>query len=289
MTRRTGRGFTLVELLVVITIVVLLLALLAPALDEAIYQAELTLCGSRLHGLAIGVQVYAMDFKRRYPYRPGVDKAGFGWRDNSVKVAPPFGDFDDRFTLRGYIALNGHLVCPLNKAIDIESSVGNIYSNYQLWFGFRFYSPASTPREGMLRLGDRLTWDVRRFDILASDEDEIWEDQNQLFGAHPDRDGMTWQLWRQDALYGQDGQNSSDLTTGLAGGSRFTLSRWQFTGSPVRRGPIDRSFAMGDGAVTRLTDISLDEIRREERGLVKVPTFSKANSWPPLYTTLPAE
>jgi type II secretory pathway pseudopilin PulG len=34
-----------VELLVVITIIVLLLALLAPALEKAIYQAQMAVCG----------------------------------------------------------------------------------------------------------------------------------------------------------------------------------------------------------------------------------------------------
>ena len=47
-------GFTLVELLVVITIIVILLALLAPALDKAIYQAELAVCGTRVRAIATG-------------------------------------------------------------------------------------------------------------------------------------------------------------------------------------------------------------------------------------------
>ncbi len=49
-------GFTLVELLVVITIIAILLALLTPALDKAIDASERSVCASRLHqwGLAIG-------------------------------------------------------------------------------------------------------------------------------------------------------------------------------------------------------------------------------------------
>jgi prepilin-type N-terminal cleavage/methylation domain-containing protein len=37
-------AFTLIELLVVVTIIVVLPALLAPALDQSIYQVELTVC-----------------------------------------------------------------------------------------------------------------------------------------------------------------------------------------------------------------------------------------------------
>ena len=62
-------AFTLIELLVVITIIVVLLSLLAPAMDQAIYQAELAVCGARQNATCKGLSVYAMDFKRSYPYR----------------------------------------------------------------------------------------------------------------------------------------------------------------------------------------------------------------------------
>src|SRR5687767_44112 len=64
-------AFTLVELLVVMTIIAVLLALLTPALDVAVYEAELVVCASRLDALAKGVTHYALDFRRQYPYRKG--------------------------------------------------------------------------------------------------------------------------------------------------------------------------------------------------------------------------
>src|SRR5438876_557647 len=47
-------AFTLIELLVVVTIIVVLLALLTPALDRAIYQAELTVCAANQHTVGAG-------------------------------------------------------------------------------------------------------------------------------------------------------------------------------------------------------------------------------------------
>src|ERR1051325_1350647 len=106
-----ARAFTLVELLVVVAVIVVLLSLLAPALDKAVYQAELTVCGTHLHDIAVGVHQYTFQFKRQYPYRNGVQTQG-SWTPQML-AATQSDSVDDRKPLRGYINLNGHLNCPL--------------------------------------------------------------------------------------------------------------------------------------------------------------------------------
>src|SRR5437870_3033494 len=87
-------AFTLVELLVVISIIVTLLALLSPALDRAIYQAEMAVCGARLRSVAGSALIYAPDFRRQYPYRPTV-KNGDGSKPNNLYVnTGPAGAFN---------------------------------------------------------------------------------------------------------------------------------------------------------------------------------------------------
>ena len=64
---RKSKGFTLVELLVVIGIIALLIAILLPALSRAREQAKNAQCLSNLRQLATVYQLYANDYKDKIP------------------------------------------------------------------------------------------------------------------------------------------------------------------------------------------------------------------------------
>lgn len=58
---RTSAGFTLVELLVVVSIIAVLLALLIPSMELAVEKAKEAKCAANLHAFHIGIGSYAVE------------------------------------------------------------------------------------------------------------------------------------------------------------------------------------------------------------------------------------
>ncbi len=66
------RAFTLIELMVVVSIIALLVALLLPAIGKAKAEAMKSTCGSRLHAIGIAMATYLSSWDYRYPVN-GID------------------------------------------------------------------------------------------------------------------------------------------------------------------------------------------------------------------------
>ena len=84
--KRGMAGFTLVELLVVISIIALLMSILMSALRKARIQANRTVCASNLRQCGLAWFVYANDNDHLFPEAWAKDDDGYGF-------LPRFGDW----------------------------------------------------------------------------------------------------------------------------------------------------------------------------------------------------
>lgn len=256
--RTAGRGgFTLVELLVVVTIIVLLLSMLSPALSKSIYQAQLASCGATEKAALAGVVSYAMNFNKWYPSH-GLEGFGPTGKDpNAPRVfIGPMTIYDShdaqvrydmRPSLNGYIPINQGLQCPLTEQIDLEVSPPDsaIEVPYMLMWGWRYYI-GDQPDVGMARIGDALEWTekrgasatVHRYNLLIADMDLAYPEG--ISSSHPDD---------RRVLFPAKSEN------GAAYGLFWWSARWVAIPRNIKRGPLDLNFGFDDGSVQRLSGI----------------------------------
>jgi prepilin-type N-terminal cleavage/methylation domain-containing protein len=129
MRARIKTGFTLVELLVVISIIAMLLGILMPALNAARRSAYKTGCKQNLHGCGIAFRMYLDDNRNIMPIIYNMPNSTVQQDPNSVSLPGVLGKY-----LSGKEALK----CPADrlpgKNTTFFASEGSSYE-YNNWLG----------------------------------------------------------------------------------------------------------------------------------------------------------
>ncbi|MEX0776928.1 MAG: type II secretion system protein [Phycisphaeraceae bacterium] len=133
---RQSRGFTLVELLVVISIIALLIAMLLPALGRAKDMVRKTQCASNEHSHLIGFLNYAADHRGLMPNTGGANTSVDGYLQKSMAVSLLPNYFNIEPTMVGsvptfpYSKSIGLFFCP-QFAQDLTAAVaGTAYDGF---------------------------------------------------------------------------------------------------------------------------------------------------------------
>ena len=179
MRARHGRGFSLVELLVVIGIIAVLVGLLLPALNRAREHAKTTQCLSNLRQIGIGMHMYTSNFKGWVvpawvsgSMTPGVNHETWGSILVSLKYlpAPPqLGVNNPDLESQGDSVFR----CPSGLNRRHETTDPNPQSMTDPWnqvfwrrgtsVGFFDHWYAANAHEDELSTVDQLRWPMRKF------------------------------------------------------------------------------------------------------------------------------
>lgn len=133
-TTMKSRGFTLVELLVVISIIAILMSLALPALNSVRSQARATLCQTHIRNLLLEFEQYAQSGNDAFPFGT-IDGLTYapsnGWAGNGTADAPSWWWFDmleavNRSDLRD----SGVLECPSKRLEGHGLNASILWGNY---------------------------------------------------------------------------------------------------------------------------------------------------------------
>ncbi len=195
------RGFTLIEVLIVVGIIGVLVAILLPAVSKSREWARRVSCSSNLQQIAKGLQCYTQDYSGQYPLAWKTQywetqQDGPGWDDKMGWMRRVFGYLKDRNVFK----------CPSFKRAEDEfhyflgtraAYARNRKKGFQIEYSRVTVRVDLIEYPSILVLGGDCN---RKFDIWDCDRDDYtqpclgWKDEVQ------NENGPFWFPWHSEGL-----------------------------------------------------------------------------------------
>lgn len=152
---RSGRAFSLVELLVVVAVIGLLAAVLLPALARSQAAARRIRCVANLQQLGLAAQLYWDDhaggaFRYRGAFTNGGDVYWFGWLERGAEGARRFDPAAG--ALHPYLGDRGVAVCPALNYAAAGFKLKATGAAYGYGYNLHLSAPAGQPVVNVHRL-----------------------------------------------------------------------------------------------------------------------------------------
>jgi Tfp pilus assembly protein PilE len=133
-------GFSVIELMVVVSLVVVLLALLMPALKQARQRMRVTVCAANQRQVCIAMSLYATMFREYYPYMQINSEALKVYSDRLSEAGVVRAIADNR------AAIQSVFICPEYDMTRYRSQYSDYKTTYavNLWVVGYFYGSTWT-------------------------------------------------------------------------------------------------------------------------------------------------
>lgn len=151
---RSHHAFTIVELLVVISVIAVLLSIITPTLSASRESARRVICLSNLRSLGLAVQMYREDHDGALPYANHLYVIKLGWTEPLDALGPYLDVELPSVDAHGDVVTGQPFRCPSDPGYAEESGCSYGY------IPGAFMGPVVTPEQNEQAIAKQVTMDV---------------------------------------------------------------------------------------------------------------------------------